>query len=149
MTSRFYFVSKGGQIWLTSAAVIEIGSIVEGTVTGITNFGAFVLLPNGKTGLVHISEVADVYVRDINEFLKDQDKVQVKVLSLDDRGKVALSIKQADPGYRPQSSRPRGGARPTGNFEDKMARFMKDSEDRMTDLRRIEGKRGGRGGRMT
>ena len=61
---------------------IEVGAVVEGTVTGITNFGAFIELPGGKVGLVHISEVADVYVRDVKDFLKERDKVQVKVLSL-------------------------------------------------------------------
>ena len=63
---------------------IEVGSVVEGVVTGITNFGAFVELPGGKVGLVHISEVADVYVRDVKEFLKEQEKVKVKVLSVAD-----------------------------------------------------------------
>ena len=73
---------------------IEVGSVVEGVVTGITNFGAFVELPGGKVGLVHISEVADVYVKDVKDFLKEKDKVQVKVLTIDERGKIALSIKQ-------------------------------------------------------
>jgi len=63
---------------------IEVGSVVEGVVTGITNFGAFVELPEGKVGLIHISEVADVYVRDVKDFLKEQDSVKVKVLSVDD-----------------------------------------------------------------
>ena len=64
---------------------IEVGSVVEGVVTGITNFGAFVELPEGKTGLIHISEVADVYVSDVHDFLKEHDKVKVKVLTVDDR----------------------------------------------------------------
>jgi len=55
---------------------IEVGSIVEGVVTGITPFGAFVELPEGKVGLVHISEVADEYVRDVHDFLKEKDKVK-------------------------------------------------------------------------
>ncbi len=133
--------------------------MVEGTVTGITHFGAFVALPNGKTGLVHISEVADTYVRDINDFLHEQDPVRVKVLSMDDRGKVALSIRQANPnaasgprggsggggGRRPRNSSGggRGGA---PSFEDKLSRFMKDSESRLSDLRKSnDSKRGGRG----
>lgn len=73
---------------------IEVGSVVEGVVTGITNFGAFIELPEGKTGLVHISEVADVYVKDVHDFLSEQDKVKVKVLSIDEKGKIGLSIKQ-------------------------------------------------------
>ena len=70
---------------------IEVGAVVEGTVTGITNFGAFIELPGGKVGLVHISEVADVYVRDVKDFLKERDKVQVKVLSIDANGKIVMN----------------------------------------------------------
>jgi S1 RNA binding domain protein len=135
---------------------VEVGHVVQGTVTGITHFGAFVALPNGKTGLVHISEVADAYVRDIKDYLKENDVVRVKVLSMDDRGKIALSIRQADPRPRdagPGGPPPRGargpGARnrrPPGTFEDKLKQFLKDSEDRLSDLRRnTDSKRGGRG----
>jgi S1 RNA binding domain protein len=130
---------------------LAVGSIVEGTVTGITNFGAFVELPTGQTGLVHISEVADTYVTDINEHLKKQDKVKVKILSIDPLGKrIGLSIRQAVEGASPTRPRPpRTGRRPMpGSFEDKLKRFMKDSEERLGDLRRnTEGKRGGRGSR--
>ncbi|MGE5486015.1 MAG: S1 RNA-binding domain-containing protein [Ignavibacteriales bacterium] len=126
---------------------IEVGSIVEGVVTGITHFGAFVTLPNGKTGLVHISEVADTFVRDINDYLKQNDHVKVKILSFDEKGKIGLSIKQASPTYRPRSSGPR---RDRASFEDKLMRFMKDSDERLSDLRKnTDSKRGGRGsGRM-
>ena len=72
---------------------LEQGSIVEGVITGITNFGAFVELPGGQTGLVHISEVAAVYVKDINEFLKVNDKVKVKIISVDPKGKIGLSLR--------------------------------------------------------
>ena len=136
---------------------LAVGSIVEGTVTGITNFGAFVELPSGQTGLVHISEVADVYVNDINEYLKKAEKVKVKVLSVDPSGKkIGLSIRQAQEGasaVRPRVAAMGGGrggrGRPMpGTFEDKLKRFMKDSEERLGDLRRnTEGKRGGRGSR--
>ena len=71
------------------------GNILEGTVVNITNFGAFVEI-EGKTGLVHISEVADSFVKDIREHLNEQDKVKVKVISIDDNGKISLSIKQAN-----------------------------------------------------
>jgi len=120
---------------------IEVGSIVEGTVTGITHFGAFVELPNGQTGLVHISEVANTYVKDINEYLKKQDRVKVKVLSVDGGGKVGLSIKQAAAGYR------RGKPRTvTVSFEDKLSRFLKESDERLQDLKKnTDSKRGGRG----
>jgi S1 RNA binding domain protein len=124
---------------------IEIGSIVEGTVTGITHFGAFVSLPNGKTGLVHISEVADAFVRDIKEYLKENDKVRVKILSLDEKGKIGLSIKQAQPGYNPMARRERQQL--SRSFEDRLNRFLKDSDERQTDIRKaVDSKRGGRGG---
>jgi S1 RNA binding domain protein len=127
---------------------LVVGSIVEGVVTGITSFGAFVELPTGQTGLVHISEVADAYVKDINEFLKKSDKVKVKILSIDPGGKkIGLSIRQAVEGAGPRRSA-RGRGRVPGSFEDKLKRFMKDSEERLGDLKRnTEGKRGGRGGR--
>lgn len=131
---------------MTSESQIAVGSVVEGTVTGITTFGAFVLLPNGKTGLVHISEVADEFVRNVADFLKEQDRVQVKVLSLDDRGRIALSVKQADPNYRQPKPRER---RPNPSLEDKISKFLRDSEDKMMDLRRLESKRGGRGTRQS
>jgi len=136
---------------------LAVGSVVEGTVTGITSFGAFVELPDGQTGLVHISEVADTYVTDINEHLKKSDRVKVKILSIDPSGRrIGLSIRQAQEGAsatRPRPTGPRpGGSRPRSGpstFEDKLKRFMKDSEERLGDLRRnTEGKRGGRGSRF-
>ena len=72
---------------------LEVGAIVEGVVTGVTNFGAFVMLPDGRTGLVHISEIADEYVKDINDYVKKNDTVKVKILSMDDSGRIGLSIK--------------------------------------------------------
>lgn len=77
---------------------IEAGNVLEGIVTGITAFGAFVELPDKKVGLVHISEVANEYVKDVHDFLKVGDKTTVKVLNVDDRGKIGLSIKQAQAG---------------------------------------------------
>ncbi|HJF32943.1 MAG TPA: RNA-binding protein S1 [Sporosarcina psychrophila] len=135
---------------------IEVGSKLEGKVTGITNFGAFVELPNGSTGLVHISEVADNYVKDINDHFKVGDMVEVKVMNVGADGKIGLSIRKAKPESeqrpeRPQRpQRPRQGGRPTTdrpeNFEQKMAKFMKDSEERLSTLKRAtESKRGGRG----
>lgn len=135
---------------------IEVGAVVDGVVTGVTHFGAFVQLPGGKTGLVHISEVADTYVRDIKEFFKENDTVKVKVLTYDGKQKIGLSIRQAQPGAsatrRPP---PRGGAGGGGGgrpprgrmtFEDKLARFMKESDERLTDLRKhTDARRGGRG----
>ena len=144
---------------------IEVGSIVEGIVTGITNFGAFVELPEGKTGLIHISEVADVYVNDVHDFLRERDTVKVKVLTVDDRGKIGLSIKAlqdkpavsaqaaatpARPPRHPRDLRRTAASRQMGSpsFEDKLSRFLKDSDERLTDLRRkTDSKRGGRGSR--
>ena len=148
-----------------SALAIEVGSIVEGVVTGITNFGAFVELPEGKTGLIHISEVADVYVNDVHDFLRERDTVKVKVLTVDDRGKIGLSIKAlqdktavsaqsaaapARPPRPPRDPRRTAASRQMGSpsFEDKLSRFLKDSDERLTDLRRkTDSKRGGRGSR--
>ena len=165
---------------------IEVGAIVEGVVTGITKFGAFVELEGHKVGLIHISEVADVYVNDVNDFLKVGLKVKVKVLTIDERGKIGLSIKRLQP-KKPEAQRAphaphanaNGGApghyqkpqgnqnphRPQGNdfhraptrfsngplsFEDKLSKFLKDSDERLTDLRRkTDSKRGGRGARRS
>ncbi|MFD1736912.1 S1 domain-containing RNA-binding protein [Bacillus salitolerans] len=147
---------------------IEVGSKLQGKVTGITNFGAFVELPGGSTGLVHISEVADNYVKDINEHLKVGDEVEVKVINVEKDGKIGLSIKKAKerPPQVSSTQRPNAGGRPRGGsnrqgsnfrdrdqretetFEQKMNRFLKDSEDRLSSLKRnTESKRGGRGAR--
>ena len=116
-------------------------------MTGITHFGAFVTLPTGQTGLVHISEVADTYVRDIKEFVKEQERIKVKVLSVNPAGKIGLSIRQVDPRSGPNRRR---SSTPRRSFEDKLSRFMKDSEDRLTTIKRsTESKRGGRGSRRT
>ncbi len=121
---------------------LVVGDIVEGVVTGITHFGAFVQLENGETGLVHISEVASVYVKDINEHLQKKDKVRVKVLSVDGKGKIGLSIKQTSSNGR--SSYNSKAARQS--FEDKLSKFMKESDERLQEVRRnTESKRGGRG----
>ena len=134
-------------------------------MTGITNFGALVELPEGKTGLIHISEVADVYVNDVHDFLRERDTVKVKVLTVDDRGKIGLSIKAlqdkaaapaqpsaapARPPRPPRDMRRTAASRQIGSpsFEDKLSRFLKDSDERLTDLRRkTDSKRGGRGSR--
>jgi S1 RNA binding domain protein len=159
---------------------IEVGIKLEGKVTGITHFGAFVELPEGGTGLVHISEVADNYVKDVNDHLKLGDKVTVKVINVDKDGKIGLSIKQTvdrpveeqRPPRPPRQDRPSGGFerkeggggfgggrgdrgnrpfnkpfnKPT--FEDRVSKFLKDSEERISSLKKnTDSKRGGRGGR--
>lgn len=122
---------------------IEVGSKLQGKVTGITNFGAFVELEKGATGLVHISEVADNYVKDINEHLTVGEEIEVKVINVEKDGKIGLSIKKAKekPPVRQKAPRVR-----TENFETKMNNFLKDSEDRLSSLKKhTESKRGGRG----
>lgn len=118
---------------------IEVGETVEGKVTGITNFGAFVELPTGDTGLVHISEVANTYVKDITNYLKEDEKIKVKVINIDDDGKIGLSIKQLeDPDDRIDHA-------PKRSFEDKMDDFLKQSSERQQDIKSRDAKRGGNG----
>lgn len=131
---------------------VEVGKIVEGKVAGITNFGAFIRLPDGNTGLVHISEVAEEYVKDINTHLKENQLVKVKVLSLDRNGKISLSIKKAaEPRNNAiRTARPenfdwnhRSSHMDNTSFEDRLARFLKDSEEKLQDLKKnVESKRG-------
>ncbi|AOT71068.1 S1 domain-containing RNA-binding protein [Geosporobacter ferrireducens] len=121
---------------------VEIGKVIEGTVTGITNFGAFIQLPEGKTGLCHISEVADDYVKNIHNYLKEQQKVKVKVISVDGNGKISLSIRQAQVKPPIKSSQPMqaewqkksvdGGL----SFEDKLSKFLKDSDEKQQQLKK-------------
>lgn len=100
----------------------EVGKIVEGKVTGITKFGAFVELEGGEVGMVHISEVAATYVEDINEHLKEQQKVNVKILSINDDGKISLSIKKAMP-VQPQ----RRENKPSNNFNSRNQKNVNSS----------------------
>lgn len=130
---------------------IEAGSKLKGKVSGITNFGAFVDLPDGKTGLVHISEVADRYVKDIHDVLSIGDEVTVKVLQVAPDGKIGLSIRKAVDKPKNTSRSPRGGGKrftKETSFEDKISHYLKESEDRLSTIRRqTESKRGGRGAR--
>lgn len=144
---------------------IEVGSKVEGKVTGIANFGAFIDLGDNKTGLVHISEVSDSYVENINEELEVGQKVTVKVLSIANDGKIGLSIRKAqakpaeETSKKPTPNRERRSHSNTNrgqqqnkkqDFDSLMSSFLKDSEDRLTSLKRnTENKRGGRGGRKS
>ena len=136
---------------------LTVGQIVEGKITGITNFGVFVGLGEGKSGMVHISEVAKTYVNDIKEFVKLNDVVKVKVLNIGEDGKISLSIKRAlEPEkssencerkerrpYQPQHlSKPDGSYTwmPKKNepesFEDMMSRFKQTSDEKFSDLKR-------------
>ena len=139
-----------------------VGSVLEGKVTGITKFGAFVSLPEGKSGLVHISEIAYSYVNDVKDHLKEGQEVKVKVIGIDENGRINLSIKKAmDPPPRPAGQgRPMG--RPGGHngggfrgkpapaepasFEDRLKQFMQSSDSKLSELRYIEKKGGNRRG---
>ena len=134
---------------------LAVGAIVSGKVTKITKFGAFVALEGGKSGLVHISEVANSFVNDVNDFLQNGQEVQVKVLSVTEEGRINLSIKQAQP--RPiNNNRPPRTPRPAPtpvqtappaevSFEDKLKQFLSASDSKMSELNRNrDGRRGNR-----
>lgn len=132
---------------------LRVGMVTEGKVTGITKFGAFVALPEGKSGLVHISEIANTFVNDVHDYVQDGQTVKVKVIGISPDGKINLSIKKAEEQPRPERRPPRPqsqqqprqpyGSRqpmprangPTGDasFEDKLKQFMQESDSRMAD----------------
>ncbi|MGO2638197.1 MAG: S1 domain-containing RNA-binding protein [Enterococcus viikkiensis] len=150
---------------------IEVGAKLQGKVSGITNFGAFIDLGEGKTGLVHISEISNGFVKDIHDVLTVGDEVTVKVTSVGDDGKVGLSIRKAQdqpqqPEKKPfkrefrdirdnnrQKPQAKGNPKNSGgkqDFDSLMSSFLKDSDDRLSSIKRnTEGKRGGRGGRRS
>ncbi len=153
-----------------------VGSIQEGKVTGVTKFGAFVSLPGGRSGLVHISEIAYSYVNEVRDHLTEGQEVKVKVISIDDSGRINLSIKKAlDPPPRPAGRpsvggerrpsmggerRPGGGerfsvgyaSRPAASkepadFEDRLKQFMQSSDSKLSDLRMADKRSSRRGGK--
>jgi S1 RNA binding domain protein len=129
---------------------LEVGNILEGKVTGITKFGAFVDLGEGKTGMVHISEVASTYVKEIKDQITENQMVKVKILSIGEDGKISLSIKKAVDNPPPQQRRPQYNNRRDGfdsgsskkneppSFEDMMSKFKQSSDEKMSDLLRIQ-----------
>ena len=135
---------------------LTVGTIITGKVTTITKFGAFVALPGGKSGLVHISEVSGSFVTDVHDFLTEGQEIPVKVLSISPEGKISLSVKQAQPPKpRPQyadrpnpaRSNPSQPAAPPAEltFEDKLKQFMSVSDSKQSELNRyMASKRGGR-----
>ena len=122
---------------------LEVGSILEGKVTGITNFGAFVELEKGITGMVHISEIATTYVNEIRDHVKENQIVKVKVLQLNDNGKISLSIKRAIETVETVKPQPQDFSlsKPSSsqNFEDMMAKFKQLSDEKFLDLKRKNG----------
>ena len=142
-----------------------VGAIVDGKVTGITKFGAFVSLPDGKSGLVHISEIAYSYVNEVSDHLREGQEVKVKIIGIDQAKRINLSIKQVEP--PPQRTPRQGGGgrpprqsggpqRPMGfvhqapkeptDFEDRLKQFMQSSDSKLSELRYIEKKGGNRRG---
>lgn len=95
---------------------LEIGKVYNGKVKGITQYGAFVDIEGGGTGMVHISEIANTYVNDIREHLAEEQEVKVKVIGINEAGKVSLSIKKASEN---------GDAQPRQRRFDKGQRFEK------------------------
>lgn len=136
---------------------LAVGTIISGKVTAITKFGAFVSLPGGKSGLVHISEVAAAFVSDVHDYLTEGQEVTVKILSVSPEGKINLSIKQAQPQQERPGAGPRSGGRSPRpaqaavvmqppaepSFEDKLKQFMTQSDSKQSELNRyMAGKRG-------
>ncbi len=148
-----------------------VGSILDGKVTGITKFGAFVSLPGGKSGLVHISEIAYTYVNDVHDHLQEGQQVKVKVIGIDENNRINLSIKKAmDPPpqqerrphagggggehqgggfsrrpntFSPRSSQPKGPL----DFEDRLKQFMASSDSKLSELHMNEKRGNNRRGR--
>ena len=131
---------------------LEVGAVLEGKVTGITKFGVFVELEEGKTGMVHISEVAQTYVSEIRDYVQLNQMVKVKVLGISEDGKISLSMKRAV--EKPKTGGPRAPGRPSGyewsarrndglSFEDMMSRYKQQSEDKFSDLKRKNNDRRG------
>ncbi len=147
---------------------LEVGAILEGKVTGITKFGAFVQLPGGQSGLVHISEIANAFVNDVNDYLHLNDIVKVKVLSVNEAGKINLSIKQTmPPAPRPAQNAPRPAGAPRSapssprwnapppdgeligpsgdaSFEDKLKHFMQESDSKVSGNKLYADRKSGR-----
>ncbi len=129
---------------------LEVGAIVEGVVTGLTKFGAFVSLPDNKSGMVHISEVSTEYVNDIKDHLSKDQQVKVKIISIGDDGKISLSIRRAAEASKPKTQKSQRNNRQQNvwqgqqtknsgeamSFEDMMAKFKQDSEEKMSALKK-------------
>ena len=123
---------------------LTVGAVLDGKVTGIMKFGAFVSLPGGKSGLVHISEIAYTYVNQVSDHLQVGQEVKVKVIGIDDAGRINLSIKKAQeaPQQQERHRTPPPAAKPgerrssaPPSFEDKLKQFMQDSDSRMSGVR--------------
>ena len=140
--------------------MVSVGSILDGKVVSIMPFGAFVSIGDNQSGLVHISEVSADYIKDINDRLKVGDSVRVKVIKIDESGRINLSIKKAAENEKPRTKKEpvkagNGRVCPADvdlfiksdenlSFEDKLSKFKQDSDEKIQDLKRnTEGKRNG------
>ena len=132
---------------------LEIGTICEGKVTSILNFGAFVSLPDGSSGLVHISEISNTYVRDIHEHLTTGQTVTIKIVGRTPDGKINLSIKKAAPAEEPRHTADRAPRQPVRSappkqqpaapdFEQRLKQFMQESDSRIADSRLYANRKG-------
>ena len=145
---------------------LTVGAILEGKIKSITNFGAFVALPENKTGMVHISEVANAYVSDIRQHLTEGQDVKVVVIGLEN-GKVNLSIKRLQPreaaprreGAPRRENRSAGESRPAQPaavtpppapktadqlFEEKLKAFMAESDSKIASCKQYDRPKGRR-----
>ena len=104
----------------------KVGAVLEGKITGISKFGAFVALPDGKSGMVHISEIAPSFVKEITDHIKQDQVVKVVVLGVDEKGRISLSIKKA---MEKQENVKKV------SFEDMLNKYMQDSSEKINDLK--------------
>lgn len=122
---------------------VKVGDIVEGKVTGITGFGAFIDLGEGQTGMVHISEVSYNFINNINEVLKVNDKVKAKVTAISDEGKISLSIKKSEERKPVKRTPPPVDnsfvwtqSKQEGTFEEMLSKFKQTSDEKISTLKR-------------
>lgn len=124
---------------------LEVGTVCTGKVTSITKYGAFVALGEGKSGMVHISEISHTYVNDINEHLKSGQEVKVKVIGIDENDRISLSIRKAEP--RSERSQQNFSPKPMAkesvelSFEDKLKQFMQDSDSKISGIKQYSDRR--------
>ena len=133
----------------------KVGDIVEGKIIGITNFGVFADIGEGKSGMVHISEISRTYVNDIHEHVKENDVFKMKVISIGDDGKIALSIRRAmepekktDGDFKKREGKANHNFKQDNSFswtqkksepasfEEMMNRFKQTSDEKFSDLKR-------------
>jgi len=124
--------SSEAEVPAASPGVVEVDAVIDGVVQRITPYGAFIQLPGGKLGLIHISEIDRNYVKDVHDHLREGDTIQAKILAIKEDGKIDLSIKALqDP--QPRMERRRGN---DPGFEQMLRKFLRSSEERQVDVKR-------------